>query len=283
MPFKSEAQRRYLWANEPDVAKRWAHGRYSKLAQVWREYKKERAEHPTLPKEAIEQIAIDHTAKMTGVASVPTGQKTYRQGIDRAKLGKTWMEAKRRGALVCYMKGKPFRGAVARFQIGMNNWAEVEVAFLREGFFHINGVRYFHPWEVIEQAAKTYEGQPFYIDHIERSGVEMGLIDKVYVKVIDGIKWLCAKVKVPETAFTQNFLERIQTGLIKDVSSTHFFYTDPADKTKTIKHIVGQGISTVKDGEVDGAKILDIERNQKGNNYNPRLREAVIKSGWKAK
>lgn len=25
MPFKSEAQRRFLWANEPKVAKKWAH------------------------------------------------------------------------------------------------------------------------------------------------------------------------------------------------------------------------------------------------------------------
>lgn len=25
MPFKSEAQRKYLWANEPKIAKRWAH------------------------------------------------------------------------------------------------------------------------------------------------------------------------------------------------------------------------------------------------------------------
>ena len=25
MPFKSEAQRRYLWMHEPDIAKRWAH------------------------------------------------------------------------------------------------------------------------------------------------------------------------------------------------------------------------------------------------------------------
>lgn len=24
MPFKSERQRRYLWANEPEVARRWA-------------------------------------------------------------------------------------------------------------------------------------------------------------------------------------------------------------------------------------------------------------------
>jgi hypothetical protein len=25
MPFQSEAQRRYLWANQPDIARRWAH------------------------------------------------------------------------------------------------------------------------------------------------------------------------------------------------------------------------------------------------------------------
>ena len=25
MPFKSEAQRRYLWLKHPDVAKKWAH------------------------------------------------------------------------------------------------------------------------------------------------------------------------------------------------------------------------------------------------------------------
>lgn len=25
MPFKSEKQRRFLWKNEPEIAKRWAH------------------------------------------------------------------------------------------------------------------------------------------------------------------------------------------------------------------------------------------------------------------
>ena len=29
MPFKSENQRRYLWANEPKVAHAWAHGKSS--------------------------------------------------------------------------------------------------------------------------------------------------------------------------------------------------------------------------------------------------------------
>ena len=29
MPFASEAQRAYLWANRPDIAHAWAHGRSS--------------------------------------------------------------------------------------------------------------------------------------------------------------------------------------------------------------------------------------------------------------
>ena len=29
MPFRSEAQRRYLWMAHPDIAKRWAHGEHS--------------------------------------------------------------------------------------------------------------------------------------------------------------------------------------------------------------------------------------------------------------
>ena len=29
MPFKSEKQRRYLWANEPKIAHAWAHGKSS--------------------------------------------------------------------------------------------------------------------------------------------------------------------------------------------------------------------------------------------------------------
>jgi hypothetical protein len=29
MPFKSENQRRFLWANHPDIAEKWAHGEHS--------------------------------------------------------------------------------------------------------------------------------------------------------------------------------------------------------------------------------------------------------------
>lgn len=29
MPFKSEKQRRYMWANHPKIAKAWAHGKHT--------------------------------------------------------------------------------------------------------------------------------------------------------------------------------------------------------------------------------------------------------------
>lgn len=29
MPFQSEKQRRYLWAEHPDIAHAWAHGRHT--------------------------------------------------------------------------------------------------------------------------------------------------------------------------------------------------------------------------------------------------------------
>jgi hypothetical protein len=29
MPFQSENQRRFMWANHPDIAEKWAHGQHS--------------------------------------------------------------------------------------------------------------------------------------------------------------------------------------------------------------------------------------------------------------
>ena len=29
MPFKSEAQRRFMWLAHPEIAKKWAHGEHS--------------------------------------------------------------------------------------------------------------------------------------------------------------------------------------------------------------------------------------------------------------
>lgn len=30
MPFKSEKQRRFMWAKHPEIAEKWAHGEHSK-------------------------------------------------------------------------------------------------------------------------------------------------------------------------------------------------------------------------------------------------------------
>jgi len=29
MPFQSEAQRRFMWSQHPDIAEKWAHGKHS--------------------------------------------------------------------------------------------------------------------------------------------------------------------------------------------------------------------------------------------------------------
>lgn len=33
MPFQSESQRRFLWANDPKIAKAWSHGKSSKTGK----------------------------------------------------------------------------------------------------------------------------------------------------------------------------------------------------------------------------------------------------------
>lgn len=40
MPFRSEKQRKYLWANEPEVARKWAKKYGSKIVKSKKTYKK---------------------------------------------------------------------------------------------------------------------------------------------------------------------------------------------------------------------------------------------------
>lgn len=42
MPFQSEAQRRFLWAKHPEVAKRWAHEYGSDVSKTARKALKRR-------------------------------------------------------------------------------------------------------------------------------------------------------------------------------------------------------------------------------------------------
>lgn len=197
-------------------------------------------------------------AKLSGLAQIPTSEKTTTESklikYPKKKLAKLW-------------KGKKIKHGICKIKktaqlsnIGMKEYSIVDVCFLREGTFRTNGVEYYYPWEVIEKNAKSWEGQPFFINHSDTNGTEMGIIESTYIDVIDGVKWLCAKVKIPEVSFTQNFLDRIQNGLIRFVSSTHSFFADKLSNNK-INEIDGYGISTVDKGEVDGAKIIKLQRN----------------------
>jgi hypothetical protein len=151
----------------------------------------------------------------------------------------------------------------------MDEFAEVKVRFLKEGEWHANEripQKLEYPWPVIEESLPTFKGTEFFIDHNEYNGTEMGLVQDTYPQEIDGEKWACANIRVPESKFTDAFLSRIENGLIQDVSSTHTFFLK-RDNPSEVARIVGDSISTVRKGEIDGARILSIRRHMKS----PRL------------
>lgn len=51
MPFKSEQQRRFMWAKHPEIAEQWAHGRHTsgkskaELLAALREHRKKKGRH----------------------------------------------------------------------------------------------------------------------------------------------------------------------------------------------------------------------------------------------
>jgi len=46
MPFKSEKQRKYLWAKEPAIAERWAKKYGSRIVKLKKKLKKMRGKNP---------------------------------------------------------------------------------------------------------------------------------------------------------------------------------------------------------------------------------------------
>lgn len=202
--------------------------------------------------------------------------KKYKTSMAKKTLLANWQKARLLAQIPPDYK-KKLAGQTAKYShgcdlpktavhsIGMKNYALIDVCFLREGKFKTNGIPYNYDWETIERDGKSFEGKGFFANHDEISGKEMGIIDKVYTAVHEGTKWLCAKIKIPETDWTRAFLERIQTGLIHDISSTHDFYVDPEDRTKSVSKMVGRGLSTVKEGEVSGARIVELKRNLTNN------------------
>jgi len=209
---------------------------------------------------------------MTGLDQLPDDykkggeekpKKLYKYPEKVAKLSKSWKTTKNSQRVVFNKKIPKLK---ARFSsgIGMKNYAELECIFLKEGYFHVNGVPFYHPWETIKKDMDTYEGNEFYLDHTDKAGTEVGLIKKVYEKVINGVKWAAATIRIPEVKFTQTLLSRMENGLINDVSSTHTAIYDVHDPNKKVTRILGQAISLVRKGEVEGARILSIKRNIRG-------------------
>ncbi len=178
----------------------------------------------------------------------------------------------------------PLVTITARHQkAGMQEFALIEAPFLREGWFHAeDGKMYYYPWEVIKRDMKTFQGKEFFIDHDEENGLEMGMIDKVIEKAINGVQHAVAMVKVPEREFSKQFLDRIQDGLIRYVSSTHDFKTDPEDPSRTVKSITGRALSTVREGEVAGARITGVQRKIKIGRASHSLRKAFARA-WKGR
>lgn len=150
----------------------------------------------------------------------------------------------------------------------MKEYAEIEAAFLKEGDWHTGGIPYRYDWDTIERCKDSFKGREFFIGHNEQSGLEYGLIKDVSTKDINGEKWAVAKIRVPESGFTKDLLARIENGLVRYVSTTHSFFVDPNDPSRTVQTIKGKAISTVLEPEVDGAKILGCIRHIRGKGLN---------------
>jgi len=198
-------------------------------------------------------------ANWSGLAQIP---ETPKKKLDKKKITRM---ALKRALMKCnkVQHGKPQTKRKARHSIEMKEYAELEVAFLRAGNWRTKGIPYHYSWEVIKRDGKSFEGREFFINHDEESGLEMGKITQVYEKMIDGVRWLVAKVRIPESDFAKGFLERIENGLIRFVSSTHMFITD---KSRQVRELTGDAISTVRQPEVTNARILSIDRHAEKKN-----------------
>ncbi|MCK9602999.1 MAG: hypothetical protein M0R66_01260 [Candidatus Omnitrophica bacterium] len=162
----------------------------------------------------------------------------------------------------------PLASRVARHSApgidSMREYAELEASFLKPGVWSTDGVSHPYEWDTILRDMKTFNGREFYISHnTEENGFEYGIIADTEARVIDGENWAVAKIRVPETDFTQDLLARIENGLIRFVSSTHRFRFNPEDPSRRVLSLAGKAITTVREPEVDGARILGIKRHLK--------------------
>ena len=154
----------------------------------------------------------------------------------------------------------------AQHSLQPKDYATMEAKFLKEGDYHEKGgLLCKYSWDVLNACKDTFKGKAFYIEHAnEKLGSEYGTIDEVEARTIDGENWLVARMKVPETDFTKGILDRIENGLIKNVSSAHELFVDLAEPGNRVRRMSGRAISLVKEGEVPGAEIMNIKRHAAG-------------------
>ncbi len=352
-PFESSAQRKFLWAKHPEIAKKWTKEHGSKvqhaedaegetyeppksgklpnkgkrvLASVYSKSRKngmdkERSskiawaavrkagftqksyakqgelemgmetekEHTDNPKET-KKIAEDHLREDPHYYThLEWMKKKFGIKHVRHTLASHWKKTKAKHSglgqiptdYTKHLDGQSRHGempkGIARHSVpDMKEYAELDVAYMKEGYWrNVEDVEFFYPWEVIEKGMKTYEGDPFFADHYEKSGAEMGLVEKTYPADLNGEKWACAKVRVPETPTFQAFLDRIENGVVKYVSTTHDFLYDTGNEERRVKEMDGQAMSTVIKPEVDGARILSVKRHIKNPENIKRMRAAL--------
>lgn len=250
--------------------------------EYFKMFDQERKEHPSFTDDQVKQIVLDHMKKNALHAHLSKMPKE-----NRLKLIKHWKVTVAKHSELAqvpedyekHLHGQnPEKKIAMHSSIGMPVYADVKLAFMTEGEYHANSedpTKYFYPWDVIKRDAPSWEGEPFFINHSDNNGTEIGLVKQIYFDRIEGKDWACAVVKVPEIGLTKSQLDRIQTGLITEISTTHEFLV--GKDGRTVQKISGKGITTVSEGEVTGAHILDIERNKKDS----VMMRKIIGKQWK--
>lgn len=194
----------------------------SKYLQFVSHLKAKKAEHSGLG-----QIPPDYTKKLDGQT------KAAHSGVRRKKVAK-------------------------HERLPMEEYAEIVAKVIKEGDYpDTEGNLHHYPEEVIERDLPTFIDKEFYIDHPDNPhGLEMGVITGAQMLNGKDGKWATLTIHVPETDFTKAFLERIESGLITDVSSVHELNYEGDNVTA----IQGDSLGTVREGAVEGAHIISVKR-----------------------
>jgi len=228
------------------------------------------------------------TAKHTGLAQVPDSAKRsldekVKKMPTKTMFAKHWKGITAKHACQdkdCISHGPeiPVTKNARHSGIGMDEYALLDIPFLKPGEWNTNGKDYDYSWDIISKHGKSFKDQEFFINHADTNGAEMGLIDDTYEEEIDGENWLVATVKVPETSFTKSFLDRVENGLIKAASSTHQFKVDKDNPgNNEVIWMKGSALSTVRKGEVDGAGIRSVKRHIRSPERKAEMRKMLAK------